>query len=171
MRGCVEVKPRGGGKYRFWFMGLPMTFSKLKKHFGNKTSADRLKAVWMRRHRPFRITDPEFFAPAFANYVREIEVVNYGVFPTAVAISRRFNIPLNVVRRRIRTLGNRLHLTDLEFDQGRHERMHKVLRERRIKQRKEQVTKRQRQAMPSDEWLAFSDRPRSTQPGGFHTPY
>lgn len=167
----VKVRPTGGGKYRFWFLGLPMTFGKLQEHFEYKTSADRLKAVWMRKHRPFRITDPEFFAPAFVNYAREIEIVNYGPFPSAAAISRRFNVPLNVVRRRIRALGNRLHLTDLEFDRGRHERMHKVLKERRIKQQKERVTKHHRQAMPSDEWLSFTDRPRSTRPEVSHTAY
>lgn len=167
----VNRRPSGGGAYRFFFLGMPMTFSKLEEYFEYKTSAFRLKAVWMRWRRPHQIDDPEFFAAAFVNYVQEIEVVGHGVFPTAVAVHRALGVPLNVVYRKIRALGPRLHPSDLEFDRELSERMRKIAVEKRLEKKKEQVTKRHRQAMPSDEWLSFSDRPRATLSQGFHTPY
>ena len=151
-----------GGTYRFWFLGKPMTFSKLCAHFEYKTNERRLKAVWFKWRRPYEITDPEFFAEAFIEHVRPIEVVGVGTFPTAKAVAKAFGVSEKTVGLRVQKLGLVLTPEDLEIDRALSERMAAMQKARLLKKNKEKAVRRSpRQALPSDEWLSFTDRPRA----------
>lgn len=151
-----------GGTYRFWFLGKPMTFSKLCAHFEYKTNERRLKAVWFKWRRPYEITDPEFFAEAFIEYVRPVEVVGVGTFPTAKAVAKKFGVSPKTVSLRIQKLGLVLTPEDLQIDKELSERMAAMQASKRLEKNKEKAARRSpRQPMPSDEWLSFTDRPRA----------
>ena len=160
MRRVKALKERGGGTYRFRFLSKPMTFSKLCAHFGDKASANRLKDLWLRKKRPYEITDPEFFAEAFIERVRPVEVVGVGKFPTKKAVAKAFGVSEKTVGLRVQKLGLVLAPEDLQIDKELCERMRNMQAARRLRENKEKAARHPRHTMPSDEWLSFTDRPR-----------